>query len=307
MASLDRPKLRPMSVKQLAHEGETYAALLDPLGIVAEPLLVPIDAYYRVVRCFDGTTTLSEIQARVMRQTGQLVPLADLEGLVEQLDRALALDGPAFAAYRDAYRRELVRPAALAGRSYAGTERALRAQLAQFFAHANGAGAPRQRDRAPSGRLRGILSPHIDFYRGGPVYTWSYRELVERSDADTFVILGVAHQYCRRRFALTRKDFETPLGLALTDRTYVDRIAALAGQDLFEGGLVSGERFSPARAARRTRAAAGGRALGGESLMVRIVPVIGAGRPGRVPGAAGARSPAGTAGWRCQAAARSPR
>lgn len=226
-----------MSVKPLVHEGETYAALLDPLGIVAEPLLVPIEAYRQVVRCFDGTTTLPEIQTRVMRQSGQLVPLAELEEIVDQLDHALALDGPSFAAYRLAYRQELVRPAALAGRSYAGTERALRAQLAQFFAHANGAGMPRLDDGAATGRLRGILSPHIDFYRGGPVYTWSYKELVERSDADTFVILGVAHQYCRRRFALTRKDFETPLGLVPTDRTYVDRIAALAGQELFEDEL----------------------------------------------------------------------
>src|SRR6185312_14050586 len=110
-----------------------------------------------------------------------------------------------------------VRPPALAGRSYAGSGPALRAQLAQFFAHDRGAGLPRV-EAAPRARLRGILSPHIDFHRGGPVYTWSYKELVEQSDADTFVILGVAHQYCARRFALTRKDFETPLGLVPTDR-----------------------------------------------------------------------------------------
>ena len=59
-----------------------------------------------------------------------------------------------------------------------------------------------------SRRLRGVLSPHIDFRRGGPVYTWSYRELAEQADIDTFLILGVAHQYCRRHFALTLKDFE---------------------------------------------------------------------------------------------------
>jgi AmmeMemoRadiSam system protein B len=47
----------------------------------------------------------------------------------------------------------------------------------------------------------------------------------------------VAHQYCRRRFALTYKDFETPLGLAPTDRDYVDRIASLAGRDLFDDEL----------------------------------------------------------------------
>ena len=51
------------------------------------------------------------------------------------------------------------------------------------------------------------------------------------------MILGVAHQYCQRRFALTRKDFETPLGLVPTDREYVDQIAALAGRDLFEDEL----------------------------------------------------------------------
>jgi AmmeMemoRadiSam system protein B len=81
------------------------------------------------------------------------------------------------------------------------------------------------------------LSPHIDFQRGGPVYTWSYRELVEQSHANTFVILGVAHQYCRRRFVLTCKDFETPLGVVATDRSYVDRIASLAGRDLFDDEL----------------------------------------------------------------------
>jgi AmmeMemoRadiSam system protein B len=81
------------------------------------------------------------------------------------------------------------------------------------------------------------LSPHIDFQRGGSVYTWSYKELVERCQADTFVVLGVAHQYCRRRFALTCKDFETPLGLVPTDRSYVDRIASLAGRDLFDDEL----------------------------------------------------------------------
>jgi hypothetical protein len=183
----------------------------------------------------------------VLRETGQLVPLTELERLVARLDQAMVLDGPTFAAFHESFRRQQVRPAALAGRSYAESERALRAQLAQFFADTQGAGMPRAWSGVADGdgpvvvatalKLRGILSPHIDFYRGGPVYTWSYKELVEQSDADTFIILGVAHQYCRNRFALTRKDFQTPLGLVPTDRAYVDRIAALAARDLFEDEL----------------------------------------------------------------------
>ena len=74
--------------------------------------------------------------------------------------------------------------------------------------------------------------------RGGPTYTWSYRELVEQSDADEiFVILGVAHQYCARRFALTGKDFETPLGTVRTDRDFVERIATVAGRQFFDDEL----------------------------------------------------------------------
>ena len=102
----------------------------------------------------------------------------------------------------------------------------------------SGAGIPAApARRQPRLNCAVCLSPHIDFQRGGSVYTWAYRELIEKSNADTFVILGVAHQYCRRRFALTCKDFETPLGVVPTDRAYVDRIASLAGRDLFDDEL----------------------------------------------------------------------
>jgi len=237
MASLERPKLRPLSAQRIEHAGQVYALLEDPLHVLDDPVLIPIEGYQNVVRHFDGETAVADIQARLLRETGKLVPAADLQRLIARLDQAMVLDGPTFAAFHDAYRRERVRPAALAGRSYPATERVLRAQLDRYFEHADGAGTIQGIPDAPDGRLRGIVSPHIDFQRGGPVYTWAYKELIERTDADTFVILGVAHQYCRHRFALTRKDFETPLGLARTDRAFVDQIAEAAGTHLFEDEL----------------------------------------------------------------------
>jgi AmmeMemoRadiSam system protein B len=138
--------------------------------------------------------------------------------------------------------RPSVRPAVFAGRTYASSERVLRVQLAQYFRHPQGAGVPDL--PAPSSRtgsaLRGVLSPHIDYQRGGPVYTWAYRELVERSDAEVFVIVGVAHQPCKNRFALTRKHFDTPLGVARTDLDFVDRIAARAGRSVFDDETAHG-------------------------------------------------------------------
>ncbi|MDR3637482.1 MAG: AmmeMemoRadiSam system protein B, partial [Isosphaeraceae bacterium] len=190
------------------------------------------------VRHFDGRHTLNDIQDQVLRDQGRAMPAAELERLVAELDRAMVLDGPTFASFQDDYRRNGVRPAAFAGSSYRGTAAGLRAELERCFRHAKAVGsAEPTRGEAGHGRLRGVLSPHIDFERGGPVYTWAYQALAERSDADTFVILGVAHQPCRRRFALTRKDFSTPLGVAMTDRDYVERIAALAGDEFFDDEL----------------------------------------------------------------------
>ena len=237
MASLDRPKLRPLSAKRFEHDGRLFVALEDPHRVIPQPILIPIEGYQRVVSLFDGRTTLVEIQARLFRESGEWISLSELELFVLHLDRVMVLDGPTFEEFQDTYRRERVRPAAFAGRSYASTERALRSQLCQFFSHTQGAGWPISGSKLASNRLRGILSPHIDFFRGGTTYTWSYKELVEHSDAEVFVILGVAHQYCRNRFALTTKDFETPLGLVPTERSYVDQLAALAGSELLDDEL----------------------------------------------------------------------
>jgi len=236
MSSLERPKLRTVIPRRVEHQGQVFVLLQDSPAVLAQPVMIPHDGFQYIVRHFDGQSTLVEIQALVLRQTGLFLAIKELEDLVKRLDAAMLLEGPTFASFLQTYRQSGKRPAALAGRSYAGTVRALRAQLEQFFVGSGGAGQP-EAGRETSTVFRGILSPHIDFQRGGPVYTWSYKELVERTDADTFVILGVAHQYCQRRFALTRKDFETPLGLVPTDREYVDRIAARAGRDLFEDEL----------------------------------------------------------------------
>jgi AmmeMemoRadiSam system protein B len=236
MSSLERPKLRPVIPRRVEHQGQVFVLLQDSPAVLAQPVMIPHDGFQHIVRHFDGQSTLVEIQARVMRQTGLFLAIQELEDLVRRLDSAMLLEGPTFASFLENYREAGKRPAALAGRSYAGSLRALRAQLEQFFMSAEGAGQPKSNCER-SGAFRGILSPHIDFQRGGPVYTYSYKELVERTEADTFIILGVAHQYCKRRFALTRKDFETPLGLAPTDRRYVDQIAARVGRDLFEDEL----------------------------------------------------------------------
>jgi AmmeMemoRadiSam system protein B len=175
--------------------------------------------------------SVEQIRWRI-EETGQNLSAEELTRIVEDLDRAMVLDGPTVAQIVAEYARRESRPPALAGRSYPNDPSQLIAFLDRFFQDPKGAGAVRESD--PTHPLRAILCPHIDFGRGGPVYTWAYRELAEKSDADIFVILGVAHQYCRNRFALTRKDFETPLGKVKTNRAFVDAVAEHAGPHLFD-------------------------------------------------------------------------
>lgn len=239
MGSLERPKLRPLPASRFEWEGRLFVRFEDPAGVVSHPVLVPLDAYQQVVRHFDGRSTLPQVLARVREETGQDVELDELARLVDELDQALVLDGPRFDDFHRDFQRDPVRSPAFAGRSYPASDRQLRSQLRSYFLHPEGAGLPSRASRRyrTKGRLRAVACPHIDYQRGGTMYTWAHRALYECSDAEVFVVLGVAHQPCQHRFVLTRKDFATPLGTVRTDREYVDRIARHAGAHHFEDEL----------------------------------------------------------------------
>ncbi len=236
MSLIDHPRLRPLSAWRVEHQGRLLVRLDDPAGAMIQPVFLNLDWFEQVGRHFDGQSSLSDIQARVLRSTGLFLTLASLQESVAYLDSAMVLDGPTFQAFVSEFRATGRRPASHAGRSYAASARALEAQLDQYYLTNDGAGRPNppNLDAVP---VRAIFSPHIDFKRGGTVYSHAYRELVERSRADVFVILGVAHRACRRRFVLTRKDFETPLGLARTDRAYVDALIGRAGERFLDDEL----------------------------------------------------------------------
>ena len=237
MPPLEYPRLRVLPGQRIDQAGRSFVRFDDPFGAFRDPVLIPTEKVRQILRHCDGKTLVETIRKRVESETGCPLSFHDLEGFFDRLDRAMVLDGPTFAAYRRAYAEVDVHPSTLAGFAYPADPEVLRLGLDRCFDHPSGAGLPKSGSHDPMSNLRGILSPHIDFGRGGPTYSWAYKELLERSDAEVFVILGVAHQPCRHRFALTRKDFQTPLGVARTDQKFVGRVAGDAGLDLFEDEL----------------------------------------------------------------------
>jgi AmmeMemoRadiSam system protein B len=125
-----------------------------------------------------------------------------------------------------------VRPPACIG-VYSADPTRLKQQLEQLFVAPGGPGLPApDAARPPGQRLRAILAPHMDYTRGGTVYGWAFKELIQSTDARLFFIIATSH-YSLQRFTLTRQDFATPLGPVLTDRACVDRLCELYGPGLF--------------------------------------------------------------------------
>jgi AmmeMemoRadiSam system protein B len=242
MPTQERPQLRPYLVPGHDPSDPAHVYLVDQLGLLPDPVELPRHAL-PLLELLDGTRTLRDLQADVMRLSGgELVPLENLARLVQRLDEVGLLDGPGFRAVADGPVRE---PRCIG--CYEGEPAALRRQLRRLFLEPGGPGLPRA--GTPDGTLRAALIPHIDYPRGGHTYAWGFKEVFERTDASLFVIIGTSHYGAHPRtlgrklaspprFTLTRKGFKTPLGVAPTDQEFIDRLVRHYGDGLFDDELI---------------------------------------------------------------------
>jgi len=236
----DAPRLRHVEAFPVEHEGRSCVALRDPAGYTDSIVLLH-GPLLEIVSLFDGEHTVAEIQAAVMRRHGgQLIERRQIEEIAEALDQQGFLDSPGFAERRASidggFLAAPTRRATHAGGAYAGEADELRTMIDGFFAPPDGPG-PIAGYRTEGSRVRAVIAPHIDFHRGGPAYAWAYRDVAERCDADLFVIFGTCHTGMAHPWALTRKDYESPLGAAQVDRDFVEALAARSRQDCFGSEL----------------------------------------------------------------------
>jgi AmmeMemoRadiSam system protein B len=233
------PRLRAVEAFPVEHEGRSCIALRDPAGYT-DAIVLLHGPLLEIVSLFDGSHTVADIQAAVMRRHGQLVERRQIEEIADALDQQGFMDSPGFADRRavvdTTFLASPIRPASHAGGAYAGEPGELRVMLDGFFTPPDGPG-PIENERTAKPEVRGVIAPHIDFHRGGPAYAWAYRELAERSGADVFVIFGTCHAGMAHPFALTRKDYASPLGDVPVDRDFVDALARRARQDCFGSEL----------------------------------------------------------------------
>jgi AmmeMemoRadiSam system protein B len=192
-----------------------YLVLYDEVGYAEQQVPISIDLF-KLLRLLNGRRSAEELAAQAARAGRPFSVQSFLESVIK-LDSAHYMESPAFEARKEAYDREYnqltVRPAVHAGISYPSDPAELRETLDEFLQ--TGWDLPPD---APAA----VVAPHIDFRVGGSSYGPAYSAL-KHSDADTFVIFGVAHHMSYDSFMISEKDFATPLGTVPTDRELIAR------------------------------------------------------------------------------------
>ena len=229
-----RPVLRNLQFSPFKKEEEQFVVLWDPSGLSSERLIVPLNYFY-LFQYFDGEHSLDQITAQYLKQFGEFLMPDRLEKLVAELDAKLFLEGPRAEAARtsadEAYRALPVRPPAYAGRLYEADADNLRRQIAAFYSSKEG--PPIKGSEHKGKMLKGLVAPHYDPRQAGPVYAWAYKEVQDAQVPDLFILLGTCQAGLEQGFAVTEKDFETPLGVLPVDRRLIELFRQNGGEVFF--------------------------------------------------------------------------
>lgn len=202
--------------------------LRDPLQLSPRQLIFP-QALAQLLLFCDGAHTPEQIVEAVSLQIGIALPIDVVTDALHQLDDACLLDN---ARFREAkaravadYRAQQYRPPALAGLSYPEDP----AELSDLFER-YAAAAPTA--ATSNGTPRAIVSPHIDYQRGGSVYAQVWGQAAPAlEEYDLVVILGTDHNGSSGSVSLTRLPYATPYGVLPGAPLLVDQLATALGPD----------------------------------------------------------------------------
>ncbi|MBN2033509.1 MAG: AmmeMemoRadiSam system protein B [Deltaproteobacteria bacterium] len=202
------------------HQGKQLILIRDHLGLVPEGKAIEI-GLYRLMSLLDGTTTILDIQTGLMRQHGgTLVASDEVKKLLSHLDDSFLLDSERFKKAKDRIVEEFTsnrfRPCSHSGQAYPENPVELSRKLDEIMGLSPSV-------PALEGKPVALVSPHIDISVGRRGYACAYGCLKNASPAKV-IVLGVGHHGFEGLFALTGKEFLTPLGNTKTENVSLEKL-----------------------------------------------------------------------------------
>jgi AmmeMemoRadiSam system protein B len=244
------PRLRAVQLTPVRDGERELIVVTDPLGVTRGQPVLGFETI-AILQLLDGATSLTDIQALLMRESRDLRVGNIIREFIAKLDDMLLLHSPKFEAALANLQAEWhpleVRPAALEGVCYPAEREPLEKYLDDQFAYAAERAAEAGEARTDGGSPRALLAPHLDPRREGHVSARAFMELAAGS-ADQpplrVVVFGTGHNLGEEYLALTRKRFETPLGTVACDTAFVDRVAAALGERAYRREIVHRDEHS---------------------------------------------------------------
>ena len=223
-----RPKIRPYALLPAKQAGKPACLVHDPWGFSRQMVACPLPLLSLLPLC-DGQHTPEEMHADLCQILGRSLPMSVTTRALEQLDAAGLLENAAtrlvLQAAQATYRQHGVRQIR-PNPGYPTDPAVLSAEFAAY--------SPLGADAAPSRPWRGLISPHIDYARGGPVYAGVWRATQAQAQAaDLVIIFGTDHYGPAGRLTLTQLPYATPFGALPTEPALVDSLAQVLGPEAF--------------------------------------------------------------------------
>jgi AmmeMemoRadiSam system protein B len=220
---LVRPALRRIHPVPLQRENQLFLGLQDPCMLSGQMMVVPPQAF-QVIQFFNGERSVEEVGA-----TLKMPDIAPLVDLVKKLDEFGLVWGPTSEALEAKKKDEILAAGAFpagATRALGDDPTAIRAQIEKWLDEAEDSGIDEP--------VSGIVTTHLDYQRGAPVYAASYRTIAKGPKPDRVVILGNNHFGLGDGVTVSEVGYESPLGRMPVDASVVARLRALTGDALFK-------------------------------------------------------------------------
>jgi len=236
---MEYPKLRQINALPVKVSGKNLICLQDPFKYSKKALFIPGPTFF-IISLFDGHHSIRDIQTEYMRRYGELLYSEHIEKMIKELDSHLFLDNKRFEDFKigleDEFKQTKIRKAHNVGFAYNQDPKKLKEEIENYLNSSQK--SSKSLDISKGKKIKGMIAPHIDYRRGGQCYGTLYREINDRIDAELFLIFGTAHMPTKTLFILTRKSFETPLGIMETDCDFIDKLEKNYSGNLYEDEFV---------------------------------------------------------------------
>lgn len=240
------PRMRQdLEITPISHQGQPMVLFSDALGLSQESFVVS-PLILLIASLFDGSRPVKEIQQELTKQKIALSE-TEVQKVVDELKQHGLLETSETLDHRqklyEKFKQSNLRQFFPKTRGLPENPLDLGRLFNRFFKDPKGPGEPFSGSPSLEPAI-GLVCPHIDFFRGGPVYAWSYGELAKRKVPDVIVAVGVSHFTPRSPWVMTEKNYETPFGPMEVEKSLYAEIRKVLWYDPAEEEIVHAKEHS---------------------------------------------------------------